>query len=184
MNIFGNNWVGWAGYRSSDTFGPPRADRSRRSPARRAAAGICSAVAATVGCLALSVSPAEATLPGPVVVKGSGFDSCALPPASYMAKWWTDTPYWAVGVYLGGDNDQGCSSGLSHAWLATVMTQGWGVWLIWDGPQDPCDLVSAPTFSTNASTATVQGEAQARAAVSRAASLNFGDEYIYYDMEA
>jgi hypothetical protein len=147
----------------------------------RLAAVTATAVLPLIGVMGLT--PASATLPVPVVVKGEGFDTSSLPPTSDMTTWWTATGYVAIGVYLGGENYIGSTP--SHTWLANVMTTGWGVWLIWVGPQSACaDQAGLGSFSNNAATAQAQGEAQANAAVAAARAVNFGDEYIVYDLEA
>lgn len=134
--------------------------------------------------LALTLcTPATASLPGPSVVKATGFDTCSLPSTTDMAKWWADTNYWAIGVYIGGENSGSCPSGVNHAWLSTVMTQGWRVWLLWVGPQNPCVFQPLATFSTDPNTATSQAESEASSAVTAANNLGFSDEYIVYDME-
>jgi hypothetical protein len=135
----------------------------------------------------VAAGPASATLPGPVVDQGEGFDTSALPPTSDMGEWWPTTPYDAIGVYLGGDNYGGSSP--DHSWLSNPDVMGsnseWAVWLIWVGPQSACVNQGGLTeFSNNSSTATAQGEAQANAAVAAADDDGFGDAYIYYDMEA
>ncbi len=127
--------------------------------------------------------PAGAVLPGPLVVRGEGFDTSSLPPTSDMATWWDTTTYYAIGVYIGGENYGGSSP--NHAWLASVMTDSWDVWLIWVGPQSACaDQAGLGSFSDNPTTAQDQGEAQGQAAVAAAAADGFGDEYLVYDLEA
>ena len=150
---------------------------------RRAAIAAALLVAATTPLF--GVTTAHASLPAPVVVHGEGFDSSSLPSTTDMSDWWVPTPYSTVGVYIGGDESGSDSAGLSHSWLSTVMTQGWGVWLTWLGPQSPCDVGEySNLYSENPNTAQSQGEAQAQQAVSAAEALGFSDFYVYYDMEA
>jgi Domain of unknown function (DUF1906) len=131
----------------------------------------------------LATGPASATLPGPVVVRGEGFDTGALPPTADMNEWWSSTPYFAIGVYEGGDNFAGTTP--NHSWQSSVMGTGWAVWLLWVGPQSSCvDQGGLAEFSNNPSTATGQAESQANAAVAAAKAEGFGDVYIYYDLEA
>jgi Domain of unknown function (DUF1906) len=129
------------------------------------------------------MQPAKAVLPGPVVVNGEGFDTSSLPPTGDMADWWSTTPYWAIGVYIGGENYSGTSP--DHAWLASVMTEGWDTWLIWVGPQSACvtDQPDDGTFSNDPTTAQDEGETQAQDAVAAASADGFSDEYIVYDLE-
>ncbi|HEX3514016.1 MAG TPA: glycoside hydrolase domain-containing protein [Trebonia sp.] len=135
----------------------------------------------------LAAGPASASLPGPVVVRGEGFDTSSLPPTSDMGQWWTSTPYTAIGVYLGGDNSGGQAP--NHSWLSNpdVMgtSAGWAVWLIWVGQQSACaNQGGLASFSNNPGTATSQGEQQASAAVSAAKADGFANATIYYDLEA
>lgn len=131
----------------------------------------------------VNASPASAVLPGPVVEQGEAFDTASLPPTSDMTTWWSTTPYYAIGVYLGGENSGGTNPG--HAWLANVMTTGWDVWLLWVGPQSECvDQSGLGTFSDDPTTAQDEGEEQADDAVAAATADGFGDEYLVYDLEA
>jgi Domain of unknown function (DUF1906) len=130
-----------------------------------------------------SIQPASASLPGPVVVHGDGFDYDGLPPTSDMTTWWAATPYWAEGVYIGGENYIGTTP--NHAWLANVMTTGWRIWLYWTGPQSACaDQTNLASFSNNAATAADQGETQAKDAIAAASADGFANEFIVYDLEA
>ena len=127
--------------------------------------------------------PASATLPGPVVYQGEGFDTATPPSTADMTNWWTTTPYSGIGVYIGGENFRGTNPG--HNYFANIMTTGYAVWLYWVGLQSACATQSglAP-FSNNANTAQSQGETEANEAVSEADSTGFGNFYIVYDLEA
>lgn len=130
----------------------------------------------------LGAQAASASLPGPVVQIGEGFDSSTLPTTAEMATWWNDTPYSSFGFYLGGENAGGTNPG--HNWLASVMTDGFGVMPIWVGPQSACATQAGlAAFSNTPATAQAQGEAQANAAVAAAKADGFADFYIYYDLE-
>jgi Domain of unknown function (DUF1906) len=130
----------------------------------------------------LGAQAAQASLPGPVVQKGEGFDTAALPTTAEMSDWWYDTPYNSFGFYLGGENSGGTNPG--HDWLAAVMTDGFGVMPIWVGPQSACvDQSGLATFSNTPATALAQGEAQANAAVAAAEADGFANFYVYYDLE-
>jgi hypothetical protein len=128
-------------------------------------------------------SPASASLPGPVVFQGEGFDTAAVPSTADMTSWWSTTPYSGIGIYLGGENSGGTNPG--HDYLANIMTTGYSVWLFWVGPQSACaNQAGLAAFSNNANTAQSQGEAQANAAVTAAENTGFANVYIFYDMEA
>ena len=151
---------------------------------RRWVAGLASlAVLAGLTAPLAAVQPASATLPGPVVYQGEGFDTASPPPTADMTDWWTTTPYSGLGIYLGGVNSGGTNPG--HNYIANIMTTGYAVWLYWVGPQSACATQgNLAAFSNNASTAQSQGEAQADAAVAEAAATGFGSVYIVYDLEA
>jgi hypothetical protein len=130
-----------------------------------------------------AMPPASATLPGPVVYQGEGFDTATPPPTADMTNWWTTTPYSSLGIYLGGENSGGTNPG--HDYIANIMTTGYAVWLYWVGPQSACaDQGGLAAFSNDANTAQSQGETQADDAVSEAESTGFGNFYIVYDLEA
>lgn len=113
---------------------------------------------------------------------GEGFDIASLPTTTDMSDWFITTPYYAIGVYLGGENSDGTAPGIS--WLSSVMGEDWAVWLLWVGPQSQCAGSEYTHFSNSLGSAQSAGEAQADAAVAAASVRNFGDEYIVYDMEA
>jgi hypothetical protein len=116
---------------------------------------------------------------------GRGFDACAAPSASTISAW-QSSPYWSVGVYIGGAN-RGCSQpNLTKPWVATVTGQGWKLLPIWVGPQAPCTTLGGTTkITADPNLAWGQGAAQAAAAANAADALGFGWlTPIYYDMEA
>jgi hypothetical protein len=150
--------------------------RLRRAIALPAALITCAAM------LWMTSQPASATLPGPVVAQGEGFDSSAVPTEAQMTTWWTETPYIGAGVYLGGENSGGHNPG--HDWLAHAMGIGWAVWLYWVGPQSQC-VIKQPDDAVflNSGNPTAVGEAQAQDALAAAKADGFGNVYIVYDME-
>jgi len=67
-----------------------------------------------------------------------GFDKCAVPTEGQMLNWWPGSPYFDVGIYVGGAS-LGCSnSGLIPQWVTDVKGYGWGMIPVWSGPQAPC----------------------------------------------
>jgi hypothetical protein len=119
-----------------------------------------------------------------------GFDTCAAPSASTMQQWWSYSPYWNIGIYIGGSN-RGCSQpNLTSSWITTVQNQGWGLLPIWVGPQMPygtCQTIRTYNtyISLNTSTAYNQGYNSASAAYSAAFNLGFDTPNmpIVYDLE-
>jgi len=117
-----------------------------------------------------------------------GFDACTKPTTSQMGTWWSTSPYFDYGVYVGGVNTH-CAS-LTSSWVNTVTGQGWGLIPIWVGPQAPC--TSAPsggTWTTISTTggAYAQGQAEADAATgSKGAMPRVGlgpGSPVYFDIE-
>lgn len=108
---------------------------------------------------------------------GRGFDTCTAPSQAVMQTWWVDSPYAAIGIYLGG-SDAACSQpNLTPAWLRHVAAQGWHFIPLYVGPQAAFGELSA---SSSAS----QGIAAATDAAQRAQQLGFPPmSPIYYDME-
>jgi hypothetical protein len=94
-----------------------------------------------------------------------------------MHTWWNDSPYAAIGIYLGG-SDAACSQpNLTPAWLRDQYAQGWHFIPLYVGPQ-----AAFGELSKNSSAS--QGAAAATDAAHRAQQLGFGPKApIYYDME-
>ena len=124
-----------------------------------------------------------------------GFDACTKPTTTQMGTWWTSSPYFDYGVYVGGVNTH-CVS-LTSSWVKTVTGQGWGLIPIWVGPQAPCTCAPnggtwpncTKTWTTISTTggAYAQGQAEADAATgSKGAMTGFGlgpGSPVYFDME-
>jgi len=108
---------------------------------------------------------------------GRGFDACTAPSEAVMHTWWVDSPYAAVGIYIGG-SDAACSQpNLTPAWLRDVAAQGWHFIPLYVGPQ-----AAFGELSKNSSAS--QGTAAATDAAHQAQRLGFGPKSpIYYDME-
>ena len=110
-------------------------------------------------------------------MQGRGFDACTAPSRSVMQTWWNDSPYAAIGIYIGG-SDAACSQpNLTPAWLRNTAAQGWHFIPLYVGPQ-----AAFGELSKNASAS--QGTAAATDAALQAQRLGFGPlSPIYYDME-
>ena len=108
---------------------------------------------------------------------GRGFDACTAPSRSVMQTWWNDSPYAAIGVYIGG-SDAACSQpNLTPAWLRNTAAQGWHFIPLYVGPQ-----AAFGELSKNSSAS--QGSAAASDAALQAQRLGFAPmSPIYYDME-
>jgi hypothetical protein len=81
-----------------------------------------------------------------------GFDTCFLPNPSEMSAWWGNSPYYEVGLFIGGSN-RGCKAHndqvLNANWISTVQKQGWNFIPTWVGPQAPCTEHNFYTMSSD-----------------------------------
>ena len=108
---------------------------------------------------------------------GLGFDTCAAPSSAYMKAWRSNSPYRAIGVYIGGSDEACAQPNLTKSWLTKQAAAGWHFMPMYVGPQAEFgELGKHPGH---------QGQAAARDAVVQAERLGFGaGTPIYYDMEA
>ena len=148
--------------------------RAATSPGSAAASSAVVPAPSHVGADAVSASTSAFT--------GFGFDTCSAPSTSTLAAW-KNSPYRAVGVYIGGAN-RACGDGnLSASWVSSVSRSGWGLIPIYVGLQAPC--VQAGGLSTiSTSSAASQGTAAAADAVAKARAFGIGTgRPLYYDIE-
>jgi hypothetical protein len=109
--------------------------------------------------------------------RGLGFDACAAPSAAYMKTWLRQSPYRAVGVYIGGADEACAQPNLTPGWLRREAAAGWHFLPMYVGPQAEFDQL-VPRSGR-------QGSAAADDAAAQAERLGFGrGTPIYYDMEA
>lgn len=118
----------------------------------------------------------------------NGFDTCQAKTQTMLSDWWNSTPWWEIGVYLGGSVGQskGCYDGAAA--VDRALNTGYGVTPYWYGPQlgAPCNIAPYSSYiSLNTTTAYNQGVSEANSANSAAvaAGLPLGTP-IFYDMEA
>jgi len=137
---------------------------------------------------------------GTVVSENSGLDIACAPSQGEMQTWWTSSPYYDIGIYLGGcdvycvspngqntcaanwtaSSSKPVDTNLTPAWATSVANMGWGLLPLWVGPQAPCIgagfwyITSDPESS---------GAYQADLAIAQANWLGIADGIIYYDME-
>jgi Rv2525c-like, glycoside hydrolase-like domain/Putative peptidoglycan binding domain len=141
----------------------------------------------------------EARVSPPVKVPGSldglGFDACEAPSQSTMDSWRTTSPYWGVGVYIGGENRSCSQPNLTRAWVKTQHDRGWNVVPIWVDLQAPRvgggtgRCVDHPfggtTMSRSNATARNQGSRAADRAIARARVLGIAKgSTLFLDMES
>jgi hypothetical protein len=107
---------------------------------------------------------------------GKGFDACTAPSSANMTAWKADSPYAAVGIYIGG-SERACSQpNLTAGWISQQSAAGWAFIPIYVGPQAEFGQLSSPAS---------QGTAAADDAASQAESLGIvPGATLYYDMEA
>ena len=107
----------------------------------RAAAVLTSAATALAGVATWSGPAVAAERATPGNFTGYGFDQCITPSQEAMDVWLESSPYWAVGVYIAGDN-RFCGDdkqvNLTPEWVSTQLAKGWRVLPITVGPQAPC----------------------------------------------
>jgi hypothetical protein len=169
---------------------PPR--RVRLRPRRKGLR-----VAALLSAILLIVLQAQFLNDGAMATSGIsnrlGFDTCAAPSKTKMATWWTKSPYFNIGIYIGGAN-RGCSQpNLTASWVEYVKSDGrrWGLIPIWVGRQmryPDCQQTNnwGSQISLNTTTAFDQGWDEAEDA--RIAALNLGmntiELPIVFDLES
>ena len=150
-------------------------------------------LAVVIGLLALTV-PAAGASTGPGVARaksgapgsltGYGFDACSAPPQAVMDAWWEQSPYSAVGIYIGGSN-RVCKDQpeLTAGWVRTQQRTGWHLLPVQVGPQASCSGY-ADRMSSDLATAKQQGSAEAATAIATARGLGIGSgSTLYYDLE-
>ena len=73
---------------------------------------------------------------------GYGFDTCSAPPQAVMDAWWQESPYAAVGIYIGGSNRLCDQPELTAGWVSTQQQRGWHLLPAYVGPQASCSAVA------------------------------------------
>ncbi|HXC44348.1 MAG TPA: glycoside hydrolase domain-containing protein [Candidatus Dormibacteraeota bacterium] len=121
-----------------------------------------------------------------------GFDEHNVATVAAMGTWFSMSPFFDVGIYVGGGNYCGqkvsgkCVSrpdpGLSSLWLTQMEGQGWGFLPIWVGPQAPCVNASGYGMFTAANAAS-SGTSNADNAAAAMARYGLPGTVVFYDME-
>ncbi len=121
----------------------------------------------------------------PGSLTGLGFDACEAPDQDAMDNLRVNSPYWGVGVYIGGET-RSCKeqTHLTRSWVRTQAGKGWRIFPLWAGLQAPtlhrgtaderrCAIANfgTHTMSGNNATAASQGTSAANRAVRAAADL-------------
>lgn len=134
-----------------------------------------------------AASPAAKTVVAPGRFTGLGFDTCTAPDQATMDELRAESPYWGVGVYIGGQ-ERGCPQPeLDRGWVRTQAAKGWRLFPVWVGRQSRC-ADRAGSFdafiSARNKVAGRQGVAAANDAVRTARSLGFAKgSTLFLDVE-
>ncbi len=120
-------------------------------------------------------------------IVGQGFDKCEIASFEQLQNWFTNSPYKAVNLYIGGSARACSNSALTAAFLSQLSELGWKFIPTWVGPQAACTDY-ASRMSYDLTTAYNEGVSEANAALEVAASLgltlaNKSGTIIYYDLE-
>jgi hypothetical protein len=117
------------------------------------------------------------------IFTGLGFDACSTPSSRSMAAW-AESPYRAIGVYIGGENRACSQPNLTTSWVAAQSAAGWHLIPTYVGLQAPTSSCSSCAKLTT-SGAVLQGQEAAADAVADAAEVGIGPgSPIYFDMES
>ncbi len=122
---------------------------------------------------------------GAHVFHGKGFDACTAPDLDTMSAW-RDSPYGAVGVYIGGRARSCAQPNLSRSWVHAVSGMGWRILPIYVGSQSPCATNAHQRLSPiDAGHPDSQGASEAADAARAAAALGIArNSPVYLDMES
>jgi hypothetical protein len=135
-----------------------------------------------VSVLAPAVAPSAEASYGKSIHRG--WDACSASIATAQA-FWTNTPYWNMGLYLGGSSyGSGCKR-WSSSEVGQLRSMGYKFLPLWVGPQAPCNGW-ASSFSYDTATAYTQGRNEALSVYNTIVGLGWdtANAPIIYDLEA
>ena len=116
-----------------------------------------------------------------------GLDSCNAPTHSQMEAFWSDSPWWWWGIYIGG-SAMGCANtNVTASWITQETNRGWRLLPTWVGPQASCSSF-ASRMPANTSDAYDKGydvaaNAFAHATASGELNMTAANLPIAYDLE-
>jgi hypothetical protein len=127
-----------------------------------------------------TAAPADASFG---ISQRMGVDGCGLNTTARATAFWSGTPYYNFGFYMGG-SAAGCPTN-SPSFASALVNQGWRLLPIWVGPQAPCSSFGS-RMSSDTATAYSQGKGEAVLAYQRLISLGLSTENtpVTYDLEA
>ncbi|WP_327413445.1 DUF1906 domain-containing protein [Streptomyces sp. NBC_01233] len=111
--------------------------------------------------------------------KGEGFDACTAPTQKAMDTWRADSPFRAIGIYIGGRARACAQPRLTARWVERQAAAGWHLMPIWVGPQPWHNADTG--LSTDPSEANGQGREAAEGAVDAARSLAMAEGTVLYN---
>ena len=148
-------------------------------------------VVAAVAVQVLRPAPAVVTGVMPGSFTGYAFDTCEAPSQRQMDAWLEHSPYWAVGIYIAGEN-RACprQRHLDAAWVAAQSARGWRLLPLSVGRQAPCSVSTRwskidPSPGHGYVAARGQGRDEATDAAAAARDLGIArGSTLWLDMEA
>lgn len=150
---------------------------------RLTASAVAATSLSTLGLAGIGAAAAHAgTVTPGTGYSGKGFDTCAAPPDAQMDDWYANSPYHAVGVYIGGSSylcktQASPSGGYTPQWVQHQSAAGWAMWALYSGQQ-------AATLAVPGADPTKLGAADAIDAAHQATLLGFAPgSTIFVDVE-
>jgi hypothetical protein len=152
-----------------------------RAPASSSTASLSTAQVRASSARSAAVTAATSTSTPGEIYTGKGFDVCSTPSESHMSSWGS-SPYRAIGVYIGGTNRACSQTNLTSSWVTAESEASWHVIPIYVGLQAPNNSCGCKGITP--SSATSQGTAAAKDAVTQALAIGIGPgNPLYFDME-
>jgi hypothetical protein len=180
--------------RRSLGFSPRRVDHAGHALAAGIAVAALMAASLTVASVAEAdtvVRPPQGLAAArPVVVPGNfsglGFDACSAPDQATMDELRRQSPYWGVGVYIGGEERSCAQPNLTAGWVRSQASKRWHIFPLWVGPQSKCsDAAFVTDISSHNARAARQGVRAANRAVRKAKRLGLArGSTLFVDVEA
>ena len=140
-----------------------------------------------------ALSPSASAQSSGVDSYAAGIDTCSgsMWTSTNLQDFWSYSPYWSLGVYLGGSGGAsvGCNDSSYLSMVPTAMSMGWAIEPYWYGPQLPYSTCQnqynyPSTISLDTATAYSQGQTSASHAISAAQAAGLpSNAPIYYDLE-
>jgi hypothetical protein len=143
------------------------------------------AAAVLLGLTLVGVQQSEPASASYGISQRMGWDACAVGSTSNAYAFWSGTPYYNMGLYLGGSSYGPSCTHWTSSQVSTLLSQGWEFMPFWVGPQAPCTGYSS-RFSYTGTTAYSQGRNQAVAVYNVIAGLGWNvlNAPVAYDLEA